>query len=58
MGAQFFLVGERKNICTDMTKLTVTLCNFVNVPKNSLHQLFSGTTFPILRVKKFKKFGV
>jgi len=33
MGAQFFLVGERKNVCTDITKLTVTFRNFANVPK-------------------------
>jgi hypothetical protein len=29
-GASLFAVGRR----TDMTKLTVTFCNFANVPKN------------------------
>ena len=40
-----FHADRQTNRCTDMTKLMVTICKFVNVPKNELATALSSIRY-------------
>jgi len=45
VGAKMFHADRQTNRCTDMTKLMVTICKFVNVPKNELATALSSIRY-------------